>query len=193
MKKLSLVILSFLFLSNIDAQNMWTIDKAHSKISFTVAHMVISEVEGRFSEYSDSISAGDNFSDLKITLRINVSSISTDNEDRDKHLKSSDFFDIQKYPFIDFNSTKMAKVGDNLYKLYGNLTMHGVTKPVQLDVKYGGTVKDPWGNTKAGFKITGVIDRYAFGLKYNSTLETGALIVGQKVNVNAFIELKKNK
>ncbi len=193
MKKLSTFLVGILFTASLWAQNNWTIDAAHSKIGFTISHMVISEVEGRFNNYSATITAGENFENAKINVSIEINSINTNNEERDKHLKSPDFFDAEKYPKITFISTEFQKVDDENYILKGNLTMHGVTKPVELNVKFGGIVKDPWGNTRAGFKLSGTIDRYEFGLKYNSTLETGGLVIGQEVEIDAKVELKKVK
>lgn len=175
-------------------QTVWNIDKAHSKIQFEIDHMVISEVTGQFKEYMGTVlSDKPDFSDLKVNATIQVNSISTDNDDRDKHLVGEDFFNAAKYPTITFEGTSMQKKEDNKYKLTGNLTIHGVTKPVTLDVKYNGTQKDPWGNIKAGFKVTGKIKRKDFGLTYNSTLETGGLLIGEEVEILINVELAKEK
>ena len=176
MKKIFLILSSlFLAFATVNAQETkWGFDKTHSKIQFDVAHMVISEVSGQFQEYEGTVTTStEDFSDAKIDFSIDVKSIDTDNGDRDKHLRSPDFFDVEQYPKIIFKSTKMKKVGKNQYKLTGNFTLHGVTKEITLDAKYGGTVKDPYGNVKAGFKITGVTNRTDFGLKYNSVMDSG--------------------
>jgi len=172
----------------------WGVDPGHSNIQFSISHMVISEVTGKFSTYEGTVlSDKPDFSDAKINFTIKVNSVDTDNEKRDQHLVSADFFDAEKYPEITFKGKSLKKVSDNKYKLTGSLTMHGVTKTIVLDVKYGGTVKDPWGNTKAGFKITGIIKRYDFGLKYNSTLEAGGLMIGEEVDLVCNIEVAKQK
>lgn len=177
------------------AQNTkWAFDKSHSKIQFDVDHMVISEVSGQFHEYDGTIlSDKADFSDAKIDFFIEVKSIDTDDEKRDGHLQSADFFDVAKYPKIIFKSTSMKKVGNKLYKLTGELTMHGVTKTVTLDAKYGGTITDPYGNVKAGFKVSGVIDRTAFDLKYNSAMDSGGLMIGEEVTITCKLELLKLK
>ncbi|WP_372770536.1 YceI family protein [Lutibacter sp.] len=191
MKKLSIVIALFsVVLAN--AQTTWNFDPSHSSIRFAVDHMVISEVEGRFSTYEGSVvSTKSDFSDAKINISIDINSVDTDNEKRDAHLKSADFFETEKYPKMTFVSTSVEKNGDSKYNLNGNLTLHGVTKEITLVMTYGGTVKDPWGNTKAGLKVTGVINRTDFGLKYNSVLETGSLMIGEEVAITAKVELVK--
>jgi polyisoprenoid-binding protein YceI len=195
MKK-TVLFLGILFLAiySVSAQEetKWGFDKAHSKIQFDVAHMVISEVSGQFQEYEGTVvTSKDDFSDARIDFSIDVKSIDTDSEDRDKHLRSTDFFDVGKYPKITFSSNEMKKMGDNLYQLSGDLTLHGVTKKVILDVKYGGTIKDSYGNVKAGFKITGVIDRTDYGLKYNSVMDTGGMLIGEDVTITCKVELIK--
>ena len=194
MKK-TIIILSSLFLgfTSINAQEAkWAFDKSHSKIQFDVAHMVISEVSGQFQEYEGTVIASkEDFSDAKIDFSIDVKSIDTDDEKRDGHLKTPDFFDVAKYPKITFKSKSMKKTGKNQYKLTGDYTMHGVTKEITLDVKYGGTVKDPYGNIKAGFKITGIINRTDFGLKYNSVMDTGGMMLGEEITITCRVELIK--
>lgn len=175
-------------------ETKWTFDKVHSKIQFDVAHMVISEVTGQFHDYEGTILADKaDFSDAKIDFSIDVKSIDTDDKKRDEHLQSADFFDAGKYPKITFKSKSMKKVEENKYKLTGDLTIHGVTKTVTLDVKYGGTVTDPYKNVKAGFKITGIINRTEFGLKYNSVMDSGGLMLGEEVTITCKVELLKQK
>ena len=196
MKKLTAILVVFLLaMFSVTAQKTkWTFDKVHSKIQFDVAHMVISEVTGQFQDYEGSVLADKaDFSDAKIDFSIDVKSIDTDNENRDGHLQSADFFDAAKYPKITFKSKLMTEAGKNQYKLTGDLTMHGVTKTETLDVKYGGTVTDPYENVKAGFKITGVIDRTDFGLKYNSVLDSGGLLIGEEITITCNVELLKQK
>lgn len=194
MKKMTAIIavLTLIVFSATAQKTKWTFDKVHSKIQFDIAHMVISEVTGQFHDYEGEVFSDEkDFSDAKIDFNINVNSIDTDDEKRDGHLKGADFFDAAKYPKITFKSTSMKKAGENRYKLTGDFTMHGVTKAITLDVKYGGTIKDPYGNTKAGFKITGIIDRTDFGLKYNSVMDSGGLMLGEEVIITCKVELVK--
>lgn len=195
MKKISLLTFALITSVVIFAQTTkWAFDPAHSNIQFNISHLVISEVTGNFKSYEGTVlSDKADFSDAKINFTIKVNSIDTDNEKRDQHLTGPDFFNAEKYPEITFKGKSLKKVSGNKYKLTGSLTMLGVTKTIELDVKYGGTVKDPWGNTKAGFKITGTINRYDFGLKYNSTLEAGGLMLGEEVELVCNIELAKQK
>lgn len=193
MKKIILAVL-FLFTAatTTQAQTKWTVDNAHSKVGFSVSHMVITDVTGSFNTYEGKmVSKNDDFSDAQIDLTIDVNSINTDNEKRDGHLKSPDFFDAAKYPKITFKSKSFKKLDGNKYKLVGDLTIKGITKEVALDVKYNGTVKDPWGNTKAGFKLTGEINRFDYGLKWNTLLETGGAVVGETVTLTCNVELTK--
>ena len=176
----------------LQAQSKWSFDKAHSKISFNVEHLVISEVTGQFGSFDGSVTASsEDFSDSDIEFSIDVASVDTDNDRRDGHLRSDDFFNAEKFPTITFKGKSLEKVDGNKYKLTGDLTIRDVTKEVVLDVKYGGTVKDPYGNTKAGFKITGNINRFDYNLKWNAALESGGLVVGENVEIVGNIELKK--
>ncbi len=191
MKKLSIVI-ALLSVALVQAQTTWNIDPSHSSIRFAVDHMVISEVEGIFSTYEGSVIATKaDFSDAKINFTVDVNSVNTDNAKRDEHLRSADFFETEKYPKMTFVSTSVVKTGTGKYNLKGKLTLHGVTKEITLAMTYGGTTKDPWGNTKAGLKVTGVINRTDFGLKYNSVLEAGSLMIGEEVTITAKVELAK--
>ena len=194
MKKTTLILSTLIltFISVNAQETKWGFDKDHSKIQFDVAHMLISEVSGQFQEYEGTVvTSKADFSDAKFDFSITVKSIDTDNEERDMHLRSADFFDVEKYPKISFKSKSMKKVGENQYELIGNLTLHGITKEVILDIKYGGTIKDPYGNVKAGFKITGLINRTDFGLKYNSIMDTGGMMIGEEVTIICKIELIK--
>lgn len=196
MKKIKLIsaVLLITALSVSAQKTKWSFDKTHSKVQFDISHMVISEVSGRFQKYEGTVLADkDDFSDAKIDFSIDVKSIDTDDEKRDQHLRSPDFFDAAKYPKITFKSKSMKKVGENKYKLTGDFTLHGVKKTIELDVVYGGTVKDPYGNIKAGFKVTGVINRTDFGLKYNSIIDSGGLMIGEEVTITCKFELIKQK
>ena len=191
MKKLSLVIALFSIVL-VNAQSSWNFDASHSSIRFAVDHMVISEVEGKFTSFEGTVeSSNEDFSDAKINFKIDVNSVDTDNEKRDGHLKNEDFFDVEKHPEMTFVSTSLEKVKEGKYNLTGNLTLHGVTKEITLKMSYGGTVKDPWGNTRAGLKVTGSLNRTDFGLKYNSTLEAGGLMLGEEVELSCKMELIK--
>jgi polyisoprenoid-binding protein YceI len=186
----------FLFLAFLQigmfAQTKWAIDNAHSSVSFTVTHMVISEITGSFKKYSADITASKpDFTDAVIDFTIEVNSINTDNENRDKHLKSPDFFDAEKFPTMNFKSTSLKKISGNKYTLGGNLTIKGVTKPVTFEVTYGGTAKDGQGNTKAGFKANATIDRFDYGLKWNALTEAGGAMVGKDVAIDIKLELKQ--
>ena len=193
MKKISLVIAGLIMAFAVNAQTTkWDFDKSHSKVTFTVAHMMITDVMGSFGKYSGSVlSDKEDFSDAKVTFNIEVSSINTDDSGRDKHLQSPDFFNVEKFPEIAFVSKSMKNVGKGMYKMTGDFTMMGVTKSIVLDVKYAGTVKDPYGNIKAGFKISGTIDRTLWGLKYNSAMDAGGLMIGNDVAILSYVELKK--
>jgi len=181
-------------MAQMSAGTNWAIDATHSNIGFTVTHLVISEVDGVFQEYEGTVSApGDDFENAQVNFTIKVASIDTDDENRNGHLQGADFFDAASYPEITFTSTSFKKVEGNKYALVGDLTMHGVTKSVTLDVRYGGTVKDPYGNTKAGFKISGEIDRFDFGLKWDAATEAGNLVVGREVELDINAQLVQTK
>jgi polyisoprenoid-binding protein YceI len=170
----------------------WQLDKSHSSVKFSVTHMMVSETEGNFKSFTANVSAQkEDFSDLSADFTIQVKSINTDDEKRDGHLASPDFFDAEKYPTITFKSTSFKKVGEKSYKLAGEITMHGVTKPVTFDVKYNGTAKDPYGNTKAGFRASTIIKRSDFNISWNKVLDTGGFALSDDVQVFVNIELNK--
>lgn len=202
MKKL--FIISALLLSTIGAQakkaapdattTNWNLDKSHSSVKFSVDHMVISETEGSFKIFGGSLSSpAPDFENAAITFTVDVNSINTDDEGRDKHLKSDDFFNAEKYPKMTFTSTSFKKVKGNAYVLEGNLTIRDVTKKVKFAVIYGGTVKDPWGNIKAGFKASGTINRKDFGLKWSALTEAGGAVVGEEVRMLINVEFAQAK
>lgn len=188
-----LIILLALFIGPaISAQTTWSFDKAHSNIGFSVEHLVISEVTGKFGSFDGTVQAkSDDFDGSSINFTVDVSTVDTDNERRDNHLKSDDFFNAEKYSQIKFSNGTLKHVEGKNYKLTGDLTIRDVTKSVTLDVKHGGTIQDPRGNTKAGFKITGVIDRFDYDMKFNAAMETGGLVVGEEVEIVCNVELKK--
>lgn len=171
------------------AQTTWTVDKAHSKIGFSVPHMAVSEVEGNFRDFEASlVSKSDDFNGAEISFTAKTASIDTDNERRDNHLKSPDFFDAEKNPEISFKGNLVKEGGK--YKLKGDLTMHGVTKPVVFDVTYGGRINTGRGE-KAGFKIVGKLNRQEYGLTWNNKVPTGELVVGDEVDIIGKIEVDK--
>jgi polyisoprenoid-binding protein YceI len=170
----------------------WKYDLSHAKLSFSIAHFGISETEGKFSQFDGKVVSGkEDFTDALFEITIDVNSIDTDDARRDEHLKSPDFFDVKKYPSITFKSTKVTPTGKNTFKLTGDFSMHGVTKEISLDVLYKGTVVDPFNNTKAGFKISGIIDRTDFGLEWNGVLAAGGALLGDEVTLAINIELQK--
>jgi polyisoprenoid-binding protein YceI len=182
--------------SNVVAQSpkTWNVDKTHSTVKFSVSHLVISEVEGSFKVYDGAISSSnEDFSNAQIDFAIDVASINTDNEMRDGHLKSDDFFNATSYPKMTFKSTSFKKKSGNKYELEGDLTIRSTTKKIKFEVTYGGTAKDGYGNTKAGFKAMGNINRFDYGLKWNVLTEAGGATVGKdiKIVLNLEFALKK--
>lgn len=180
---------------NVSAQTTrWDIDPTHSQVTFTATHLLITEVTGNFKQYNGNVlSDKADFSDAKVDFSIKVNSINTDNEMRDGHLKSDDFFNAAKFPEINFKGKQMKAAGKGKFKLTGDLTIRDVTKTITLDVVYAGTTKDPWGNTKAGFKITGKINRFDYGLKWNTLTEAGGAVVGQDIEIKIPLQLVKAK
>lgn len=171
-------------------QTEWTIDKSHSSVGFTVTHLVISEVEGQFNDFDAKVvSTSDDFAGSTVEFTAKAASIDTDNEQRDNHLKSDDFFSAEKYPDVKFNGN-IVKNGAK-YQLVGKFTMRDVTKDVTFDVKYNGTIKDPWGNIKSGFKITGTVNRKEYGLKWGALTEAGGAVVSDEVDIQVNVELQK--
>jgi polyisoprenoid-binding protein YceI len=170
----------------------WNLDTAHSEVTFKVKHMMITNVSGSLENFSVNVeSEGDDFTKSKISFTADIKSINTGNPERDNHLKSADFFNAEENPQIKFESQRLEKKGGNEFILSGNLTIAETTKPVKFDVEYGGIGKDPWGNEKAGFSVTGKITRSDFGLNWNAALETGGVLVGDEVKVFAEIQLVK--
>lgn len=190
MKKMKSILGLLLFAAgSAFAQDTWTVDKSHSKIGFSVPHMAVSEVEGQFKDFDGSvISKSDDFNGAEVTFTAKTASIDTENEKRDGHLKSADFFDAEKYPEVSFKGN-LVKEGEK-YKLKGNFTMHGVTKPVEFDVTYGGTINTGKGE-KAGFKLVGKVNRQEYGLTWSNKVPTGELVVGDIVDIIGKIEVDK--
>ena len=194
MKKLFLVALIALAQTTLFAQTKWNLDNVHSTVRFSVPHLVISEVEGSFKKFSGSVVAPKpDFTDANVDFAIDVNSINTDNDMRDKHLKGDDFFNADQYPNMTFKGTSFKKVSGNKYVLAGNLTIRNVTKPVKFDVIYGGTAKDGYGNTKAGFKATTKINRFDYNLKWNTLTEAGGATVGKDITIDLKLEFAQAK
>lgn len=190
MKKIYLFFIGILVAGSAVAQNTWTIDRTHSKVGFSVPHMAVAETEGKFNEFEGTVVAkSDDFNGAEVTFTANTASIDTDNENRDKHLKSADFFDAEKYPTVTFKGN-LVKGGDKTYKLKGDFTMHGVTKQVEFDVTHGGILNTGRGY-KAGFKFNGQINRQDYGLTWSKSVASGELVVGDTVDLLIRIELDK--
>jgi len=186
--------ISMMIFGKSEAQTKWTVDNVHSNVKFTATHMVISEVEGNFKSFTGTLTASKpDFTDASIEFSVDIASINTDNEQRDKHLKSDDFFNAEKFPRMTFKSVSMKKLSGNKYELTGDLTIRDVTKRVKFAVTYGGTANDGYGNTRAGFRASTTINRLDYGLKWNSLLETGGAIIGPEVTININAEFIKAK
>jgi polyisoprenoid-binding protein YceI len=169
----------------------WKADPAHSEISFRVKHLMITNVTGILKEYEvNAYSDGESFSDIEVNFTGKTASITTGNEQRDKHLMSADFFDVESHPEIRFHSTEVVKE-NNAYRMNGELTIRNVTKPISLHVESQGVQKDPWGGTRAGFTVTGKINRLDFGLTWNVPLEKGGILVSEEVRISAELQFVK--
>ena len=173
------------------ATKHWVIDPMHSEIRFKIRHLMISNVTGSFNKFEGAAETEDNdFVNAKISFSADISSIDTGNEQRDGHLKAPDFFDAEKFPTLSFSSTKMEKGDDDdSFNLYGDMTIHGVTKNIKLSAEAGGVAKDSYGNTKAGFTISGKIHRPDFGLSFNALTETGGVMLGEDVKIDCEVQL----
>lgn len=169
---------------------VWSLDPTHSSVHFAVKHMVISQTKGSFANYKLNVETnGHDFLDAKIELEIDVNSIDTNMTDRDNHLRSADFFDVAQFPTIKFISKSFSKINDEDYKLIGDITIKGITKSIEFKVNFGGQIIDPWGNIRAGFTLESSIDRFDFGLNWNTLLEAGSAMVGKIVKLQAEIEI----
>lgn len=166
----------------------YEIDSAHSNVGFRIRHLV-AKTSGRFTKFSGTIDFTPGKPETwKVDADIDPASVNTDNEKRDGHLKTADFFDVEKFPKMGFKSTKVTDVKGETAKLHGDLTMHGVTKPVVLELEIGGTTKDPWGNAKAGFTARGKVNRKEFGMVWNKALDAGSVMLGEEVDVVIDVE-----
>ena len=172
----------------VPAPGTWTIDASHSTVGFVTRHLMVSKVRGQFSEYSADLVIADRPEDSRVDVTIQVASVTTNDEGRDGHLLSPDFFDAETYPTITFRTTSVEPVGDDEWKVTGDLTVRDVTKPVVLSVEFAGVSSDPWGNTRAGFSATTEIDREEFGLTWNQPLAGGGVLVGKKVKLELEVQ-----
>lgn len=178
-----------------ETKTKWSIDPAHSEVAFKVKHLMIANVKGLFKQFEASIvTTGDNFLTAEIDFTIDPSSIDTGAADRDGHLKGADFFDVENHKQINFVANTIEKgTADGEFAIYGDLTMKGISKQIKLDVEFGGIGQDPWGNTKAGFTVTGKINRKDWDLNWNAALEAGGVLVSDEVKINCDIQLLKAK
>lgn len=196
MKKFNAILLALLISGSVFAQTKWAMDKAHTNVTFSVTHMTVAETTGKFNEYNVEVtSPSDDFNGADVVFTAKTASINTDNEGRDKHLKSPDFFDAEKFPDLKFAGKLVKDAGK--YKLRGQLTMKDVTKDVEFDVTYKGRIptknRDGSESAKAGFKLVGKVNRFDYNLKFDRTTETGGLVVGQDVEITANVELNLAK
>ncbi|HTI11909.1 MAG TPA: YceI family protein [Puia sp.] len=175
------------------ATTKWTLDPTHSEVQFKVKHMMISTVTGHFTKFDGSVETEDeDFTKAKVSFTVDADSITTGNEQRDGHLKSPEFFDAPKFPQLKFVITKVESVdNDGSYETYGDLTIRDVTKSVKLDTEFGGVIKDPWGNTRAGFTVSGKINRKEFGLVWHAVTETGGIVLSDEVRIHVGLEFIK--
>jgi polyisoprenoid-binding protein YceI len=175
------------------ATTKWVLDPSHSEVEFKVRHMMISTVTGKFTKFDADVQTDDeDFMTARANFAIDVDSITTGNEQRDGHLQASDFFESTQYPRIRFTTSRFEKVdNDGSYEIYGNLTIRDVTKQVKLDAEFGGVIKDPWGNTRAGITVSGKINRKEYGLQFHAVTETGGLVVSDEVRIHLGLEFIK--
>ncbi|WP_428235737.1 YceI family protein [Gracilimonas sp.] len=172
----------------------WNIDPTHSEIQFKVKHLVISTVTGNFKSFNGVLeSEDDSFENASVSFEADVDSITTNNEDRDAHLKSDDFFNAKEFPKLNFESTSFKKTGEDTYELTGNLTIRDITIEVTLNAEHGGTVNDPYGQIKAGFEINGSINRKEFGLKWSAVTEAGSVVVGDEVKLHLNVQVVESE
>ncbi|MCI0752008.1 MAG: YceI family protein [Flammeovirgaceae bacterium] len=189
MKRIYVIVAALLVSAGAFAQTGWNLDKVHSSVKFSVSHMVVAETEGAFKDFDAKVvSKTEDFNGAEVSFTAKVSSLNTDNEGRDKHLRGADFFDAEKHPEISFKGV-LVKEGSK-YKLKGDFTMKGVTKKAEFDVTYGGTINTGRG-VKAGFKVLGTVNRQDYGVSYGGKLPTGELAIGDNVDIVCKIELDK--
>jgi polyisoprenoid-binding protein YceI len=170
----------------------WMIDPAHTQIQFKVKHLVISTVTGSFDKFEGGMdSSREDFTDAEVWFSADAASVNTNAADRDNHLRSADFFDVANHPKLTFKSTGIQKTGGDKYKLTGDLTIRGTSRLIEFDVEYGGLMKDPWGNIKVGFELSGKLHRKDYGLNWNAITEAGGLVVSEEVKILVNVELSR--
>jgi polyisoprenoid-binding protein YceI len=170
----------------------WILDSTHSELGFKIKHLMISHVSGSFQNFQvDAVTDNDDFNTAQIKATVAMASISTNNEQRDAHLRNSDFFEVEKYPKLTFQSTKIEKIDDDTFILFGELTLKGITKPVQLKVEHSSIINDAWGGERAGFTVTGKIKRSDWGINFGGLTEAGGLALGEDVKLNSEIQMVK--
>ena len=174
------------------ATTKWVLDPTHSELSFKIRHLMITNVSGGFTRFSaEAESEGEDFSTARIQAKVDMTSINTNNLQRDEHLRNSDFFEVETHPEMTFESTAVKKLDDETYTVLGNLTLKGITRPVTLQVEYSGVTKDPWGGERAGFTVTGKINRTEWGVNFNAILETGGVALSEEVKIHGELQLVK--
>jgi polyisoprenoid-binding protein YceI len=172
------------------APGTWALDASHSTVGFTVRHLMVSKVRGKFSDFTADVVVADDPLQSSVTAEVQMASIDTGDENRDNHLRTNDFFDVEHHPTMTLRSTGFSQRGDD-FVMHADLTIRGVTKPVDFDLEFGGVGPDPWGGTRAGFTASTTISRKDFGVEWNAPLETGGVVVADKVNIELDIELIK--
>lgn len=173
-----------------NVKTTWVLDAAHSELLFKVKHLMIANVKGEFRKFNAEI-LGDDFTTAPIRVTVDTGSVFTNNDDRDNHLRSADFFDAANHPEMVFESTALSSKGSGNYELTGNLSIRGISREVKLQVEFGGVNKDPWGNEKAGFSVEGVLNRKDWNLNWNAALETGGVLVSDEVRISGEIQFAK--
>jgi len=174
------------------ANTKWVIDPTHSEIGFKIRHLMITNVSGKFEQFEAEVQTeNEDFTTAKIRATIKTASVNTSNLQRDEHLRNSDFFEVENHPDIFFTSQKVEKIDNDNFLVHGNLTLKGVTNPIKLNVEYSGLTNDPWGGQRAGFVVSGKINRNDFGLSFNSAVETGGVVLGEEVKISSEIQLVK--
>ena len=174
------------------ATTKWVLDPTHSELGFKIKHLMISNVSGSLKSFEAEVETeGEDFTTAQINLSADMASISTNNDQRDAHLRNSDFFEVEKYPELKFTSTKLEKIDSDTFALFGDLTLKGVTRPVKLNVEFNGVTKDPWGGERAGFVVTGKINRSDWGVNFNGVLETGGVVLSEEVRIFSELQVVK--
>jgi polyisoprenoid-binding protein YceI len=170
----------------------WVIDPTHSELGFKIKHLMITNVSGSIKDFHvEAETKGDDFTTANISVTADMNSISTNNEQRDAHLRNGDFFEVEAYPQLRFQSTKIERTGSDTFYLHGDLTIKGQSRPVKLTVEYSGVTKDPWGGERVGFVVSGKINRYNWGISFNGAMETGGLMLGEEVKIQGEVQLVK--